>query len=465
MFSDPDGPIPLIEEWDTDLRSADPLGFPGYSDRLGELDRESVRTGRAERCVVIEGDFDVLGGSMGLVHGEKVVRAFDRAVDLGLPVVAVTRSGGARMQEGMVALVQMARVSAAIARHQAAGLLSVALHRSPTTGGVFASYGSLCDVRAVESGAVIGFAGPRVVAQTTGEEVEGSSHSAETALAAGLVDTVLRPEEVGAWLSAVLAGDGGDVVVEPLPTPTSPSVGGAGKVWEEIERARATGRPSGAHVARSLVDSWVELGGGTDPTVRAGLAAVDGRRLVVVATDRYAGHGRPGPSGYRLAQRAIGLAGRLGLPLVSLVDMPGADPGSDPENGGIAGEIARTFAAMATTPAPSLAVCVGEGGSGGALALAAADVLLIQEHAIFSVIAPEGAAAILHRDASLAPEVAPALKLTSRDLVDLGVVDGAVGDTTDAVVDAVRGFLAEPPPPGRRLERFDAATERWLRRA
>jgi acetyl-CoA carboxylase carboxyl transferase subunit beta len=164
-----------------------------------------------------------------------------------------------------------------------------------------------------------------------------------------------------------------------------------------------------------------------------------------------------------LVQRAVGLAGRLGLAVVSLVDMPGAEPGSAAENAGAAGEIARTFAAMLDVATPTIAVCVGEGGSGGALALAAADVLVLQEHAIFSVIAPEGAAAILEHDATKAPEMAPHLKLTSADVVALGVADEVVPDTVEAVVDAVTRHLMAPPPTGARLARFDAATTRWLR--
>ena len=167
---------PLVEEWDTDLHSGDPLDFPGYAQALKDAPEESVRTGRTEHHVLIESRFDAFGGSMGVVAGERISRAFDRATELGLPVVCVTRSGGARMQEGMVALVQLGRTAAAARRHAEAGLLSIAVHRSPTTGGVLASYGSLCDLRAVEAGAVIGFAGPRVVAETTGEMVGEESH-------------------------------------------------------------------------------------------------------------------------------------------------------------------------------------------------------------------------------------------------------------------------------------------------
>jgi acetyl-CoA carboxylase carboxyl transferase subunit beta len=196
--------------------------------------------------------------------------------------------------------------------------------------------------------------------------------------------------------------------------------------------------------------------------VRAGLATLEGGRLVVVAMDRHAADGRPQPAGYRLAQRAIALAGRLSLPLLALVDTPGADPSAASEADGIAGEIARTFAAMADLPSTSVSVCVGEGGSGGALALAHTDRLLIQEHAVFSVIAPEGAAAILERDTAKAPDLAARLKLTSADLLGLGIVDAVVPEPDPvALRTAVVTALSEAGP-GDRNRRIDAATARWL---
>lgn len=471
----------LTEEWDTGLRSADPLRFPGYADKVATLDHESVRTGLVgaaggEGYVLIEGDFDVIGGSMGLVHGEKVVRAFDRATEARLPVVVVTRSGGARMQEGMVSLVQMARASAAARRHSSSGLLSIAVHRSPTTGGVFASYGSLTDLSVAEAGATIGFAGPRVVAEVTGAEVDGTSHTAESALAAGLIDAVRAPDELPAWVAAALGTEDAPLHAPRPPNPIRPAPDDpdAPPAWREVRAARRMGRPSGIHVAAAASTSWTELGSSVDRSLRTALATVDGRRVVAVAFDRYGG--KPTPAGYRLAQRGIALAGRLGLPVVCFVDTIGADPSPTSENDGIAGEIARTLAAMAEVASPTVAICVGEGGSGGALALAAADRFLIQEHAVFSVIGPEGAAAILERDGSRAPAVAGLLRLTSADLLDLGIVDEVVTDEVDGAVVAVHRALAGVcgddggggghgggDGGGReRLARFDRATHRWL---
>lgn len=446
---------PLQTEWDADLRGGDPLGFPGYG---GAPERESVLTGRTEHYAVIETRFDVLGGSMGAVHGERVVRAYRRAADDRLPVVVLTQSGGARMQEGMVSLIQMPRCAAAARSHAAAGLLSVAVHRSPTTGGVFASYGSLVDVRAAVAGATVGFAGPRVVELTLGRRLPAGSHTAESAYAAGLVDALLDDDEQAAWVEAALG-----LRPTPLPRRYEPSETGtpAASAWEEVSRSRAAGRPSGYDWAALLTDSWVDLHG-TDPTVRAGLATFAGERLVVVALDRHATDGRPTPDGFRLAQRTVALAGRLGLPLLTLLDTPGAAPGPESEAAGIAGEIARTMSAFDACPTPTVAVCVGEGGSGGALALGHADRLLMLEHAVFSVIAPEGAAAILERDATKAAAVAEHLRLTAPDLLDLAIVDEVVPES----VDDVRAALArafDQARPGDRHRRLDAATARWVR--
>jgi acetyl-CoA carboxylase carboxyl transferase subunit beta len=450
-------PHSTTEVWDADLGGGDPLAWPGYQPPADE----SVVTGRTESYAFIEGRFEVLGGSMGVAHGERVVRAYRRAIDERLPVVLFTSSGGARMQEGMVALIQMARCASAAAEHRDAGLLSVAVHRSPTTGGVFASYGSLTDVRAAVVGATIGFAGPRVVELATGQSLPPDSHTAESAYATGLVDALITADDEAAWVEAALglrALPPHEPILETLPSNSAGQ--DAINAWDEVQLARAEDRPTGTDVAWMLCESWVELRG-RDPVVRAALTTIAGRRAVVVAHDRRALDGRPAPAGFQLARWAIQLAGRLGLPLVTFIDTPGAEPNAAAEAGGIAREIAETFAAMAELPSPSVAVCVGEGGSGGALAFGHADRLLILEHAIFSVIGPEGAAAILERDVDKAPAVAERLKLTSSDLLDLGIVDTVVDENIAAVAAAITAAL-DTATPGDRMRRADAASARWL---
>ena len=460
---------PTTEEWDAELIAGDPLGFPGYDAQRRALaaSGESTRTGRTQHYAFIEGRFEVLGGTMGAAAGEKVVRAYDRARDLHLPMVVLTRTGGARLQEGMVALVQLARTAAAARRHAEAGLLSLAVYGSPTTGGVLASYASLVDLRAVVAGAVIGFAGPRVAEGTLGIPLPPGSHTAESVYEHGLADARLGADDLAAWVEAALGLTDRPLPIRKLPAWDAPAVGSGAATgsdaWVEVLRSRAVGRPSGIDRAARLCSSWVELRG-TDPTVRAGLARVAGQRCVVVATDRYWAAGRPTPAGFRLAQRAVGLAGRLGMPVVTLVDTPGADPSPAAEVDGVAAEIARTLAALASCPTPTVSVCVGEGGSGGALALSHTDRLLMCEHATFSVIAPEGAAAILERDATKAAEVAERLRLTSNDMLELGVVDEVIGEDQDALDEAVARAL-QGTTPGERDRRWDAVTARWLRDA
>ena len=429
-----------------------------------------MRTGRTAAYALIEGRFDVMGGSMGVAHGERVVRAFRRARDARLPMVIVATSGGARMQEGMAALVQMARTAGASREHAEAGLLQVAILRGPTTGGVFASYASLADVRAAEPGATIGFAGPRVVELTTGQRLGNDSHTAESAYSHGLVDAVVPRDEQAAFVERALGRSRGgawspDVHAGPPTTHAAPPATAVtvATPWDEVVAARDPERPSGDWWAAAVCDpeSWTPLRSSPhDPCIEAGIASIDGRRVVVVTMNR----GRPRPAGFRLAQRAAALAGRLGVPLLTFVDTPGADPGPESEAEGIAGEIARTFAAFDGLPSVSISLCVGEGGSGGALAVAHCDRLLLLDHAIFSVIAPEGAAAILDRtdDRQAVARRAADLKLTARDLFGLGIADEVLREDVLAVRRAVVRSLDDAVA-GDRRRRIDTATGRWLR--
>jgi acyl-CoA carboxylase subunit beta len=452
---------PVVEEWDEGLTAGDPLDFPGYTPVAGTTGssgaREAVRTGRTATYAFVASRFDVHGGTMGAAVGEKVVRAYDRARHLGLPMVVTTRTGGARIQEGLVALAQLARTAAAARRHRDAGLLSLGIYGSPTTGGVFVSYASLVDVRAAPRQATVGFAGPRVAEATLGARLPAGSHTGESLYDAGLIDALVEPGEEAAWVELALDEREQQLPTRPLPAVEDPGAEGA---WGEVLRARAPGRPSGIDQAARLCSSWLELRG-ADATVRAGLARLADRRCVVVATDRYHATGRPGPGAYRLTTRAVELAGRLGVPVVTLIDTPGADPSAESERDGLARAMAGTFGAFADCPTPIVAVCVGEGGSGGALALAFADRLLMCEHAIFSVIGPEGAAEILERDVSLAPEVAERLRLTAKDVVELGVADRIVEEDATSLADAVHTALDDAVV-GDRHRRLSAATTRWL---
>nr|WP_246497247.1 carboxyl transferase domain-containing protein [Sphaerisporangium rubeum] len=445
---------------------------------LGSTSGESVRTGLVRiggtRAALIESRYENFGGTMGAVAGERIARAFRRATDLRVPVVALIATGGARLQEGMVSLIQMGRTASARIVHANAGLLTAAVYRSPTTGGVYASWGSLADLRAASAGAVMGFGGPRVVEQVTGQAPPPTSHTAESAYAAGLVDAVVTGEDETAWLEAVLGVRERPLRVDlrrppvPLPDRGDGGVPAAGR--QVLLEARSRKRPSGLEWAAALCSSWVDLHG-TDPVIRAGLAVVGGRRAVVVAMDRHAradGAARPGPADYRLAQRAIALADQLGLPILTLIDTPGAEPGPRSEAGGIAAEIARTLQALARTRSVSVSVCVGEGGSGGAVALGYTDRAFMLDDAVFSVIGPEAAAVVLFRDPSRAGEMADAMRITGADLRRLGIVDGLLPGAGPRAVRAVRDAVLtafDTAAPGDRDVRSDRATQVWLRTA
>jgi acyl-CoA carboxylase subunit beta len=464
--------LPLTQEWDRELASADPLGFPGYAEALAAAPGESVRTGLVAslgiRAVLIQSDFEIFGGTMGAVAGEKIVRSFRRAVDQRLPVVAVTRTGGARMQEGMASLIQLPRTVTAVDEHARSGLLSAIVYRSPTTGGVFASWASLLDVRAAEPHATMGFAGPRVVRQVTGEAPPAWSHTAESAHAAGLVDALVDRADQVAWVNAVLgSADWPLTDADPGRIPATVAAVLPSSAQQAVRQARSRSRPSGLEWASALCSSWVELKG-SDPAIRAGLARILDERVIVVAMDRYAdgaGAARPGPAAYRLVRRAIGLADRIGLPLLTLVDTPGAEPGPAAEQDGIAGEIAATIQAMARLRMPSVCICVGEGGSGGAMALGHADRLFMLPGSIFSVISPEGAAAILYRDPARADELAGPLKLTSAELIGLGIADGVLPELAADRIDCLRHAVTSAistAVPGDRDRRIAKATRSFI---
>lgn len=425
--------------------------------------------GRTVRVAVVACVFEFVGGSMGIAAGERVVRAYDRARDERLPVLVLACSGGARMQEGMLSLIQMARAADAATRHAQAGLLQVAYLGSPTTGGVYASFASLADVIWAEPGAVLGFAGPRVVEVMTGERPDVDANHAERAFEAGLVDAVLPSGDAAHTLATLLR-----IVHEPL----APRSAGDAPVerpaaardtsdldaWDVVLAVRAQERPSGRDWLARLVVGPVELrgdrAGGHDDVVVCGFGATTaGTPIAFVALDRHRGDGRPRPAGYRTARRVLALAARLRLPVVTIVDTPGADPAEPSERGGVAGEIARTLAAITSHPAPTVGVVVGEGGSGGALAFAATDRCFMLPDSIFSVIAPEGAAAILERDAERAPQLARRLRLRASDMVELGVVDGIV-DPDDAP--AVLEDAISTATPGDGRARLDSATRAWL---
>lgn len=457
----------------------DPLRWPGYPEKRDEARAETgldeavaVATGRLRgtklEAVFVAGDFGFLGGSMGTTVGEMVANAYDHARTQQLPVILLASSGGARMFEGMASLVQMPKTVVAAEQHAKAGLLQIALLRDPTTGGVFASHVNHADVLLAEPGATIGFAGPRVAAAMTGGALPDGSHTAAGAERSGLIDLVVARPDLPVVLERLLRWAQPDAAHEE-PRPTDDPRDTELDAWAKVQRARHPDRARASEWLAHLEDA-IELHGDReghdDPALRVLLGRVGGRRLVAIALDRNANEARVTSAGYRKAWRGLRLADRLGVPVVVFVDTPGADPSAASEATGIAAAIARTFTEVLACRPPLVAMVMGEGGSGGALCLCVGDRVLIQEHAIFTVIAPEGAAAILHRDPSRAPEVADLLRPTAADLAALGIADEVVAEPPgDEVVVGWEAILrhldeiAKQPWPARMAQR----RQRWRR--
>jgi acetyl-CoA carboxylase carboxyl transferase beta subunit len=434
-----------FSRWDAPAEQPEPVA-PTYAEELAAardktgLD-EAVLTGegtiRGRRVVVLACEFRFLAGSIGVATAERLVRAVERATAERLPIVAAPTSGGTRMQEGTIAFLQMVKISAALAQHRAAGLPYLVYLRSPTTGGVFASWGSLGHVTAAEPGAMIGFLGPRVYEALHGQAFPEGVQVAENLLQHGIIDAVVAPEDLAQVTANAL-----DVMTAPrtaLPEVALPQLEEIGDVpaWESIERSRRPERPGVRTLLRLAANTVTPLegtgAGERDAGLVVALARFGSAPCVVLGQDRRSQATLPmGPAGLREARRGFRLAAELGLPLVSIVDTPGAELSQEAEERGLAGEIARCLAELVMLPAPTVCVLLGQGSGGGALALLPADRVLCSEHGWLSPLPPEGASAILYRTTERAPEIAQQQGVRSLDLLRAGIVDRVVPERPDA---------------------------------
>jgi acetyl-CoA carboxylase carboxyl transferase subunit beta len=430
-----------------------------YSQRLARA-REATGLDEAVVCgmasvggrplVLAVMDFRFMGGSLSTAVGERIAQAADLARARSLPLLIVTASGGARMQEGCLSLMQMASTSEAIARMREAGLLTISLITDPTYGGVAASFATNADIIIAETGARMGFAGPRVIKQTIRQELPPGFQTAEFLLRHGQVDMVESRPNLRPVLTRILAA------TDPLPGPTGylpepvpgdpqaairdPRELPARDPWQTVKRARTIERPTTQDYLIRAFDSFAELHGdrvyGDCPSIVAGLARLGDFPVAVIghqkghSTSELVGHnfGMPQPEGYRKALRVMKLAARLGIPVVTLVDTPGAYPGVDAEERGQARAIADCILEMSRLPVPVVTVVTGEGGSGGALALGVADEVLMLENAVYSVISPEGCSSILWNTPSRAADAARSLHIVAPDLLRLRIVDGVIAE-------------------------------------
>jgi acyl-CoA carboxylase subunit beta len=444
--------------------TGDPLGFVdtvAYPERLA---RARAATGLDEAVVCARGaidgqpviaaimDFRFMGGSLGSAVGELIAGAAETALRERVPLLIASASGGARMQEGAISLMQLVKTSQALAQLDEAGILTISLVTDPTYGGVAASYATLCDVILAEPGARLGFAGPRVIEQTIGQRLPAGFQTAEFLLEHGLIDGIRRRLALPHTLSRLLGlqhatATPRSLAAEPandeVPVIQDPDLLPDQDVWEVVGRARHLDRPTTVDYLRLAFDDFEELRGdrlsGDCPAIVGGVAWLGQLPLIVVGHQK--GHttagrtasnfGMPKPSGYRKAARLMRLAAKLGLPVVTLVDTPGAYPGVEAEEQGQAVAIAESVQLMASLPVPIVTVVTGEGGSGGALALAVADRVLMFSNSIYSVISPEGCAAILWNEPAAARRAAAALRLDARELLRLGIVDGVVPEPAE----------------------------------
>jgi acyl-CoA carboxylase subunit beta len=421
--------------WDTEPVDVRP--DPVYAADLAQARRktgldESVITGEGlidgHRVAVAANEFGFLGGSIGVAAAERLTGAVERATAERLPVIALPASGGTRMQEGTVAFVQMVKITAAVQAHRAAHLPYVVYLRNPTMGGVFASWGSLGHLTLAEPGALIGFLGPRAAAALSGSRLPGDVQTAENLHAHGLIDAVVAPGELAAFVGRVLTAMTAEPRSAARSGPAGIAVPGSVPAWESVLRTREADRPGAGDLIRLAATDVV-------PLRRAGLivalARIGGYPCVLIAQDR-AGP-PPGPAMLRLARRGTSLAAGLRLPLVCVIDTPGAELSARAEQDGLAAEIARCLADLITLPVPTVSLLLGQGAGAAALALLPADRVLAAQHAWLAPLAPEGASAIVYRDPdpdhSHAAELAARQRIRSADLAADGIVDLVIPET------------------------------------
>lgn len=442
-----------FEEWEKDMEFVNPLEFREYEEKVKSLKEktglsEAVVTGKASiegnPAVIAVCDGRFLMASMGQVVGEKITRAVERATKEQLPVIIFACSGGARMQEGIVSLMQMAKTAAALKRHSDAGLLYVSVLTDPTTGGVTASFAMLGDVILAEPKALIGFAGPRVIEQTIGERLPKGFQRSEFLLEHGFIDRIVERKEMRTVLENILQMHHtaqNPVIQKPVQTVEKERQSVQEKdAWERVTISRKNDRPVGQDYIRILFSDFLEFHGdrcyGDDTAIIGGIARFAGIPVTVIAQakgkstkENVAHHfGMPSPEGYRKALRLMKQAEKFKRPILLFVDTPGAFCGIEAEERGQGEAIARNLFEMSSMKVPILSVVIGEGGSGGALALAVADEVWMLENAIYSVLSPEGFASILWKDSKRASEAAAVMKLTAADLKKLGVIEAVIAE-------------------------------------
>lgn len=451
-----------------DIEAGNPIDYPEYHKKIKEQQEKSGYKDAiiVGKCKIMDNETyicvmnaDFMMASMGQIVGEKITRVFESATAEKLPVIIFTASGGARMQEGIFSLMQMAKVSAAVKRHSDAGLLYITVLTHPTTGGVTASFAMEGDIILAEPKALVGFAGPRVIEQTIRQKLPEGFQTSEFLVEHGFVDAIVERSSQREVLGGLLAMHPVErdnknfypmkalsylnniIKNNPLRAKYGETVAKIGKtmtIWEKVQMARAQERPTGMDYIDLIFDGFMELHGdryfGDDSSIVGGIAYFDGRPVTVIAQQKgrntnenvLRNFGMPNPEGYRKALRLMKQAEKFGRPVVCFIDTPGAYPGLGAEERGQGEAIARNLMEMSALKTPIISFVIGEGGSGGALALGVADRVYMLENSIYSILSPEGFASILWKDSSRAREAAEIMRIIADDLLEFGVIDDIV---------------------------------------
>lgn len=446
-----------FEPWFEDVATKNPLDFPDYEKKISDtMDKTNNSEGVLVGKCRINGNETVIGaidsrffmGSMGQVVGERITLAVEKATEERLPVILFCCSGGARMQEGIISLMQMEKTSAALKRHSDKGLLYISVLTDPTTGGVTASFAMLGDIIIAEPKALIGFAGPRVIEQTIGQKLPDGFQRAEFQLEHGFVDAIVKRQDMKDVLGKLLkmheSGDGfarftpgsenkvldATEIMKERAAESKPFM-----VWDKVLAARQVSRLQAEDYIMTVFDDFTEMHGDRyfrdDPAIMGGIAYLDGQPVTVIGVNKGKNfedckkhnYGMPSPEGYRKALRLMKQAEKFRRPIITFVNTSGAYPGLEAEENGQGEAIARNLYEMSTLSVPVLTLMIGEGGSGGALALAVGNEVWMEENATYSILSPEGFASILWKDGSKAKEAADVMKITAEDMKRLGIVE------------------------------------------
>ena len=466
-----------FKEWDTGLTSGNPLHYKGYEDKVEALREktgldEAVTTGLARigghEVVLAVCDSHFMMASMGKVVGEKLARAIEKATERKVPVIIVACSGGARMQEGIHSLMQMAKTSAALKRHHDAGQLYISVLTNPTTGGVTASFAMLGDIILAEPNALIGFAGPRVIEQTIGQKLPKGFQRSEFLLEHGFIDQIVEREHLKNRLEHLLSLHEKNPEAEQRlrnykevsESSENPDLNMSEELsiakkdekksaWDRVLASRKKERPVGTEYIEDLFSDFTELHGdryfGDDPAIVGGIARFHGMPVTVIAQEKgrntrenvLHNFAMPSPEGYRKALRLMKQAEKFHRPVICFVDTPGAFCGMEAEERGQGEAIARNLFEMSGLKTPVLSIVIGEGGSGGALAMAVADEVWMLENSIYSILSPEGFASILWKDSHKAKEAAAVMRLTAADLQKHGMVERVFEEPEDLTIETL----------------------------